>query len=209
MKSEWFKHVMDQAQAGDEEAAAGLFVHAYRPLRTLVRGLMDDVLARARLEPDDILQEVYVAAWSRLRTSRFDGFPAFVGWLKAIARNKAIDLRRGLLAEKHDVNRQVEPAGIDGSSYADLVERVVYADASPSREAARHEASAILAAQMWRLPEDYRRVLQWRFVQGLAVAEVAKRLDRTEPAVHTLCHRALKKLRALMGSPSKYLSTVT
>ena len=59
---------------------------------------------------------------------------------------------------------------------------------------------------MWRLSEEYRRVVQWRFVQGLPVAQVARRLGKSEPAVHMLCHRTLKKLRELMGSPSKYLS---
>ncbi len=38
------------------------------------------------------------------------------------------------------------------------------------------------------------------------MADVATLMNRSEPAVHMLCHRVLIKLREIMGSRSKYLS---
>jgi DNA-directed RNA polymerase specialized sigma24 family protein len=42
-------------------------------------------------------------------------------------------------------------------------------------------------------------------VEGLAVAEAAARMGRTEAAVEMLCQRALKHLAALIGSASRFL----
>jgi RNA polymerase sigma-70 factor (ECF subfamily) len=162
---------------------------------------MDPILC-ARLQTEDVVQEVYAAAWPKLADGDYPNFAAFLGWLKAIAHNKLIDLRRCFLAERHDVKREVgRPVG-QNSSYTTLLDRV----ASPSSSAARREALAILVTRLARMPEDQRRVLQMRYVQGLSVRDVAERLKRSEPAVHMLCHRALKKLQELMGSRSQYLS---
>jgi RNA polymerase sigma-70 factor, ECF subfamily len=60
--------------------------------------------------------------------------------------------------------------------------------------------------RLQQLPEDYRQVIVWRLIEGLSVAEVAGRLDRSEAAVHMLFSRALKQLRELMGASSNYLS---
>ncbi|HON66093.1 MAG TPA: RNA polymerase sigma factor, partial [Phycisphaerae bacterium] len=130
---------------------------------------------------------------------------AFLAWLRTIAENKLIDVRRGLLAEKRDVRRNVARSAGAGQSYSDLVDRVAAISSTPSRRVARQEAVAITLVQMAQLPDDYRRVIQWRVIQGLSVQEVARLLNRSEDAVHMLCYRALKKLGELMGEPSAYL----
>lgn len=206
MDMKLFRQMADLARAGDEAAADYLFVQSYRPLRVFIETLMDDLLCKARVEPEDIIQDTYVAAWPKLGSSEFENYSAFVGWLKIIAKNKVIDLHRGLRAEKHAVNKRISHTAIQESSYLDLVERAISPERTPSEGVAQNEVLALLLGQMWRLPPEYRHVIQWRFIQGVSVTEVARRLDRSEPAVHMLCHRALKKLRELLGSPSKYLN---
>lgn len=201
-----FVEMLQQAQSGDEAAADWVFAECFRPLRSVVQKQLDPILQKARLEPEDIIQEVYALAWPHLASADFDNQAAFFGWLKTIAKNKMTDIRRRLLTGKHDVKRDISAVGRSSSSYRDLIPRLAADTSTPSSKAGRHEAVAILVAQMWRLPQDYRQLIQWRFIQGLSVAEVARRLKRSEPAVHMLCHRALNKLRELMGSPSKYLS---
>ncbi len=206
MEARRFDELLRQAQGGDQAAADWVFAECFKPLRAVIEKQLDPILQKARYEPEDIIQEVYALAWLHLATADFDNKAAFFGWLKTIAKNKMIDMRQNLLAQKHDVKRNISAVGRASSSYVDLVPKLVADSSTPSTKAARHEAVAILVAQMWRLPQDYRQVIQWRFVQGLSVAEVAQRLSRSEPAVHMLCHRALNKLRGLMGTPSKYLS---
>ena len=56
------------------------------------------------------------------------------------------------------------------------------------------------------LRDEHRRVIQLRYLQGRSVEEVAALMDRSPHAVHNLCHRAMRSLRAAMGRTSKYLT---
>ena len=92
------------------------------------------------------------------------------------------------------------------TSYPDLVDRVAAADGTPSRLVSRDEAVAAIVSSLARLTADQREVMRLRFLEGKSVADVATRLGKTETAVHSLCLRALKALRKLMGSISRYLT---
>lgn len=206
MEDARFSQIMAQATAGNTAALDALLVEGFGPLRAAILQQMSDTLKSARLEPEDVIQEVYAAAWSHLPGRHFENFEAFVGWLREIAQNKLIDMQRAATADKRDVRRQKPAWGVQSGTYVDLLDQVSSPQSTPSRGAARHEALAVLMARMQQLPEDYRRVLHWRLIDGLPVAEVARRLERSEAAVHMLCHRALKQLRELMGAASDYLT---
>lgn len=206
MEDAKFRDLMAQAKAGQVAAMDALLVTSFDPLRSAIIQHMGDTLKKAQLEPEDVIQEVYAAAWANLAAARFDNFDAFLGWLRQIAENKLIDMHRAILADKRDVRRQAPAWGLRSGSYVDLLDQVTSPLSTPSRGAARSEALAVLMVRMQQLPEDYRRVIHWRVIDGEPVAEVARRLNRSEAAVHMLFHRALKQLRELMGAPSDYLS---
>jgi RNA polymerase sigma-70 factor (ECF subfamily) len=69
---------------------------------------------------------------------------------------------------------------------------------TPSRSAIRREAAVLLADKLAELPEHYRRAIVLHHIEGLSIAEVAKRLDRSPEATNSLLARALVKLRVLM-----------
>ena len=71
-------------------------------------------------------------------------------------------------------------------------------DGSPSQCAMANEQLLALAAALLSLPEDQRRAVELRQLQGLSFAEVAKRLGRTEIAAASLLRRGVKKLRELL-----------
>src|SRR5689334_7317997 len=76
------------AQSGDGDA----FAQLYQRFARMVHGV---VLARiARTEVDDVVQDVFMAAYQRLGELREPA--AFGGWLAAIARNRAADHGRRL-----------------------------------------------------------------------------------------------------------------
>src|SRR5215510_15965532 len=78
------------AQAGDEDA----FAELYQRFSRMVHGV---VLARiARTEVDDVVQDVFMAAFERLGELREPA--AFGGWLAAIARHRAADHARRAVA---------------------------------------------------------------------------------------------------------------
>lgn len=201
-----FKQVIQRIQAGDTKAMSCLLVGSFSALRTTVTRRMNDLLTKAGIEPEDVMQEAYAAAWPEIANASFENYAAFVGWLKQIAERKLIDMHRAMVADKRDVRRQVGGWDVRSGSYVNLFDRVTGTNSTPSRGAARSEALAIMMVHLVQLPEEYRRVLQWRLIDNLPVSEVARLFNRSESAIHMLCHRALKKLKQQMGSPAKYLS---
>lgn len=201
-----FRELIAGVAAGQTAAMDALLVASFDPLRAAVVQQMGPSLAKAQLEPEDVIQETYAACWASLAKAEFDGFESFLAWLRQIAENKLIDIQRASLAEKRDVRRQVPAWGIQSGSYVNLLDAVSSPLSTPSRGAARSEGLAVLMVRLQQLPEDYRQVIVYRLIEGLPVAEVASRLNRSEAAVHMLFHRAIRQLRELMGAPSNYLS---
>ncbi len=201
-----FRELMAQVKAGKVTAMDPLLVASFGALRSAIAQNMSESLKKAQLEPEDVIQEVYAAAWASLPDTPLENFAAFQAWLQKIAENKLIDIHRAIQAGKRDVRKQASAWGVQSQSYVNLLDYISSPMSTPSRGAARSEAVATLMVRLGSLPEDYRQVIQWRFIEGMPVAEVATRLDRTEAAVHMLCHRALKQLRDLMGAPSDYLT---
>jgi RNA polymerase sigma factor (sigma-70 family) len=48
------------------------------------------------------------------------------------------------------------------------------------------------------MPDEERQVLEWKYLEELAVAEIAERLGRTEKAVEALLYRARRSFRELI-----------
>src|ERR1051326_5420784 len=93
-------------------------------------------------DADDALQEVFMAALTKLQSLREPA--AFVGWVARIARNRAEDVRRGT-TETMQLDRE-------------------YAARSTQQESA--EAARGLAAAR-APPAAYRQTLMLRFVEGM------------------------------------------
>ena len=151
------------AQGGDEDA----FAELYQRFARMVHGV---ALARiARTEVDDVVQDVFMAAFERLGELRDPA--AFGGWLAAIARKRASDHGRRLIP----------------------VYPVVDAPA-PARVHEQAEAQAILAA-IRALPEAYSETLVLRLVEGMTGEEIAERTGLTPGSVRVNLHRGMKLLR--------------
>jgi RNA polymerase sigma-70 factor (ECF subfamily) len=71
----------------------------------------------------------------------------------------------------------------------------------------RHELIQLLHAAIARLPDDYREAIRLQFLESLPVVEVARRMNRTEHAVHMLVSRAKSMLREILGRSSKFFGS--
>lgn len=191
------------ARQGNRDALQRLIVDYHGALNETLRGRMEAALRRV-LDPDDVLQEAYTAAFQTVGRSRFDGPASFYRWLQTIVLNKLKDHERALRSGKRDVTRLASDDA--RTSYPELIQRVSAPGSTPSQHLAKGEAVAIVISSLARLTDDQREVVRLRFLEDKPVAEVAARMGRTEAAVHMLCHRALKALRELMGSITQYLS---
>lgn len=106
------------------------------------------------------------------------------GWLIAVARNKLGDQRRSAAR----VAALVAKARDDGI--------LPVASAAPEAALEVAETRQRVLAVMDGLPDDERLALEWKYIDGLSVGDIADRLARTEKAVESVLYRARRSFRA-------------
>src|SRR5690606_19126522 len=146
------------ANAGSEAAVRILVQRHNRLLFRLVRGLVRD-----DAEAEDIVQETYVRALTRLASVR--GGAAFSTCLARIAIHEAHQRQR-----RRQRRVQVTLETLDQPDAAKRASNVVPFPA-PDAEAVRGEVRAALERAVDRLPAAYRVVFMLRDIEGLNTAE--------------------------------------
>ena len=132
-------------------------------------------------EVDDLVQEIFLAAWENL--SRYQGSGPLQAWVMGIARHKVEDYYRARL-------RALEP--IEDSHQDQLVSAVVpeFHQMLEYNEM-KVKARSVLAS----LPEPYRLALIWRYWEQASAQEMALKMDKTEKAIERLLARARAEFR--------------
>jgi len=197
--------LIGQVVGGNRDALQNLIVWHDGSLRAKLEREIEPG-ARRYLEPDDVLQDAYAAAFKSIGGCHFADPAQFYKWLEKIALNSLKNRRRDLRRQKRDIAREVHGSAAPRTSYPALLDRVSAHDGTPSRLAARREAVAAMLSSLARLTDDQRDVVRMRFLEELAVAEVADRLGKTEAAIHALSMRALRALQLYLGAVSDFLT---
>lgn len=168
-----------RAQAGDEAA--------YREALTLaaarLRAYFGRRLSAARQDVEDLVQETLLAL--HLQRGTYDASVPVSAWLHAIARHKLIDLLR----RRGRSERLLEP--ID-----DLPEALH--PISSDEPTARRDLALLLD----ELPAAQRQAILDTKVEGLSVAEAARRSGVSESAVKVSVHRGIKRLAKMIRGTS-------
>lgn len=179
---------LERARAGDARAL-GELLESFRPyVRAVVRPFRDERL-QAKIGESDLVQDALLEAHVSFAGFRGTTVAELVAWLRQVAVRTAGTTRRGFVGtDKRDPARELPNADL----------AAVQADStSPSAAAVHNEETARITAALAGLPEDMQRVLLARHADGLAHAEIARQLGRTEGAVRVLYVRALDRLREL------------
>jgi RNA polymerase sigma-70 factor (ECF subfamily) len=140
----------------------------------------------SRLSPrtdlvDDLVQEVFLAAWKSLNEYR--GESPLRAWLLGIARHKVEDHYRSMLHQAvslDGVELEIAPHTSDG-------ELETLLDLGRLRE----KTHRVLA----ELPDAYRTALLWRYWEKTPSREMGAKIGRTEKAVERLLARARAMFR--------------
>lgn len=156
-------------------------------------------VVRSRFELDDLVQEVFLRALgdpARIPTSE----PELDRHLALLARHVVVDAARCLRAAKREGDLGVAPLTSGSSSTGSAFQSRIRARfPGPGTQAAQREMSSDLVAAFLRLAPEHRRVLGLRQFQGLTAAECARRMGRSEVAVHSLYRRALEAWATAFG----------
>lgn len=132
---------------------------------------------------DDLVQEVFLAAWSGLAS--FNGTATLRSWLISIARHKVEDhYRRALnghwqtLDAEGEIEIPAEPVDLPGQMDARRISE---------------RAEQTLAA----LPYEYAVALRWRYWDERSAREMAEATGRSEKAIERMLARARARFKTL------------
>ncbi len=160
--------LISRVQSGDRDAFAVLygryFPMIWRYVHSQLRG--DDAASR------DVVSETFLAAVQGV--GRLDaGSTHVAAWLSGVARHKLADHWR----------RPTPQAG------EQELERVGRED-DPAAAMGVAEIRVAVSQAMGRMDDTERLALEWKYIEGLTVREIADRLGRTAKAVEGILYRA-------------------
>lgn len=187
------KDLVDRARAGDQEAFGELVKrHQGRVYRLALRVLKDEEKAR------DAAQDAFIKVYGSL--DKFEGRSRFTTWLHRLVVNLCLDALRRDKSSRHvewEDERRVAPE--DWTPVAgDL--------AGPAVARERSEYRKLLGEAIEALPEDARRTLILREVDGLSYAEIAEIMGIPKGTVMSRLHYARKRARELLTEAGVSLS---
>lgn len=163
------------AQGGDREALAKLYDRHCTPLYRFVYRHVNHAQ-----DAEDLTSDVMIRMVNKLNT--YSGTATFKTWLYGIARHAIADFWRHHYAVKEELVAEVVGVSTPPVSFDE--------DAEDEQDDPRVE---IAKKVFKRLPENYRTVLEHRFIEQRTVAHTATAMNLTEGNVKVLQYRALKK----------------
>ena len=177
-------HLVEAARDGDRHALSALYARHEGRLLAAIRARMSPEM-RARLQPEDVLQETLLESARRIDAFVPDGPSSFYRWLVGIARNKLREAARAGRAQKRAREEHLD-------------EQPPASWTSPSAHAVRAEKKAHLEDALAALPERQAEAVRLRWLEGLSTAEAAQSLGCTESALKSLVSRGLEELARRM-----------
>jgi RNA polymerase sigma-70 factor (ECF subfamily) len=164
--------------ARDERAVGELYDRHSRQLFNLIFRIVHD-----RGQAEDVLQEVFVALWTRVHTYEVKlGSP--LAWLVRIARNRAIDRLRATGARTRAVEA-VQPESVDW--------------ATPEDRASAGEQGRAVTTALDGLPREQRVLIEDAYFLGLTHSELASRHALPLGTVKTRIRSGLQAMRQSLG----------
>jgi RNA polymerase sigma-70 factor (ECF subfamily) len=143
----------------------------------LLYGLILRIL-RDRGEAEEVLQEVFVAIWTRAES--YDArLGAPIGWLVRIARNRAIDRLRSRNVRDRAIEAYEVPGTID----------------SPEISAVQRERVRAVTQALNSLPREHRTLIEEAYFRGLTHVELAARFRLPLGTVKTRIRAGMMAMR--------------
>ena len=186
---------------GDAGALADLFAMHRPRLWRMVNFRIDRHLA-GRVDPDDVLQEAYLAAAQRIEHFAAGGFASPIVWLRLIVQQTLVDVhRKHVGTQMRDAGREVSIFGghYPQSTSASLAIHLAGDGTSPSFAAARGETLDAVQKAIESMDPLDQEVLALRHFEELTNTEVAEVLGIQVKAASIRYVRALRRLKELLG----------
>jgi RNA polymerase sigma factor (sigma-70 family) len=163
---------------------------------------------RSKISADDILQDVWVAAFQTMNLFRAERDDSLDRWLTSLANHALIDrFREAKRVRRGGEHCTVMDGDVLASSFA-LMAQIASPGKTPSRVAASSEAAVAIHEALGNLSEQQQRAVRMMYIEGKSRQEIARALQKTEAAVGSLLFTGLRHLKNRLGSGMKYFSDV-
>ena len=197
--------LLERLAQGDESALATLFDQHRDRLRRMVQFRLHPRLVR-RIDPDDVLQEAWIAAQQRIDSYAKQEDPSGFLWLRLVLGQTMIDLhRRHIGAQMRTAKQEVPMHGLRGPR-ADSDSMSMHLSGSltsPSGAAVRNELIEAIRLGLDKMDEIDREVLALRHLEELSNVEAAAVLGIQPSAASNRYVRALTRLKGLIGEEGR------
>jgi RNA polymerase sigma-70 factor, ECF subfamily len=187
--------------AGREGVLAEVWAKCRTRLRRMIEFRLDPRLW-GRVDADDVLQDVYIAASRRLPDYLRDpDIPVFV-WLRTMTQQVLADTyRRHVGARKRDARCDIplHCRATGSSASISIAAKLAASLTSPSKAVVRADNREQLYAALEKMDPIDREVLALRHFEDLGNDEVAEVLGLKKAAASNRYVRALKRLKSIMS----------
>ncbi len=186
------KRLVKQLLAHDEQAFDRFFSENFARLYRFA-------LTRLPEDPDATREVVQIALTKAIRKLHtYRGESALFTWLCAITRNEMSDwLAKQGRYRQHIVLTEDYPeiqAAVDSF-------QAPHSD-NPEQNYQRTELVRLIQVALDRLPPKYGNVLEWKYIEGYTVGEIAEKLNLGNEATQSLLARAKRAFSDVYGSLS-------
>lgn len=172
------KKLVSQILKGDKSAKKEFYKQYKDSLLTVV-----ERKAKSKKDAQDIVQETFISALNSLPNFEFRS--SLFSWLCSIAHHETVDYYRKqklktLLFSKFPFLKDWTDEAL-----------------GPEKEYLKEELKQEIKNVLNQLSEGYERVLRLKYIEGLSMKAIGKRLKITTKAVESRLYRARKKFKHL------------
>ena len=188
-------------RGGDRDVLGELFALHRERLCRMLHFRMDRRLL-VRIDPDDVLQEAFLAATTRI--DRFTAKPdaSFFVWLRLVVMQTLIDQHRHHLgADMRDARRdkRLERNASGTATSACLAAQLAASLTSPSQNAAGIELMQKLERAIATMAPVDQEIIALRHFEDLTNTEAAEVLDLSPTAASNRYVRAIARLKEILS----------
>ena len=156
------------ASEGDDRAFEYLFMRYNEAIKHLFEQRLGN-----NDTSDDLLQETFIKVY--LHLADYSESYTFGQWIYTIARNTLVD----------HVRRRADDVSIDSKFMAPIA-----TTPSPEESVIINQRTAHFEASLAELSEDYRKIIEMRFLDEYSYEEIAEKLGRPMNTIKTQIRRA-------------------
>jgi RNA polymerase sigma-70 factor (ECF subfamily) len=185
------------AREGRQEALNELLDAHRNYLRVLAASCLHREM-QGKADPSDVVQDTLLKVHANFRHFRGTTELEWMTWLRTILVNHLTDFQKGFRRERRKVGRERSLESIVDRSSAILRNLVPAPGLSPSQEAQRREAAALVADALAELEPEDRDVVILRNLHELDWNAVGEKTGRSPDAARMLWARAMQRVGGLL-----------